>query len=513
MARQSNTDLYYLIRSLSGGDKAYYHKMARRHTGNKTALHQQLFRMMDVAVMPNDPELRKALGGVSATQFSGLKAYLCRDILDTLVFSRRHESIPLQLQFLLLQVQYLLSCKLASLARSYYTKAWELACLHEQYDVLLKLLELKAALLEETSYREYRAQIVQDEALLQAYSGFQVQERQLRNTGQSLLLLQKSSPLRITETETTEAKALLRLLAAMPAFGGSRRLYFLHGAHCAMAGYLSGAYEAAIAAGEALLAHLQTWPHLIQAEPEAFLQGAYFLLYSDFALNLLPEATAHLALLSDIAEVQLPPGAYRQRWEIIAFNARLKVAHKTCDFAAVAGYLAQYPRIKKIAAQALPPAEQLTVATSVCISHFVLEDWAAAESILIDVREQNRAVLREDVLYFTALFYLLILYEKKDWYMLDTTIEATYHMLYARKQLRPFEKDILLFLRHLPAAYDITEKRALIESFLLRLDALRDDPVQRLYFLYFNYYGWLKSKALGISYQQYKKGELAEAGA
>ncbi len=50
---------------------------------------------------------------------------------------------------------------------------------------------------------------------------------------------------------------------------------------------------------------------------------------------------------------------------------------------------------------------------SICISYFVLDNFEQAEDLLLDVININHEVQREDILYFSAIFYLVILYEKK----------------------------------------------------------------------------------------------------
>lgn len=140
---------------------------------------------------------------------------------------------------------------------------------------------------------------------------------------------------------------------------------------------------------------------------------------------------------------------------------------------------------------------------SVCIPYFILEQWEKAEKLLARIKEQNHQVNREDILYFSLLFNLLILFEQKEFYRLDSALEAAYHFLYSRKKLRPFERQLMLFLKHLSTAITKKNAKELIKQFLTQLDEYRDDPNTNLYFLYFNYYGWLESKIMGISYRDY----------
>jgi len=150
----------------------------------------------------------------------------------------------------------------------------------------------------------------------------------------------------------------------------------------------------------------------------------------------------------------------------------------------------------------------LSIKGSVCISYFVMEQWDDAETLLSVIKEQNQHINREDILYFSLLFFLVILYEKKEWERLDSALKSAYHFLYARKKLRPFERELMLFLGHLSAAESKRSTNELINNFLQRLNHYRNDPDKNLYFLYFNYYGWLESKLMNLRYMDYLKEQL-----
>ena len=86
---------------------------------------------------------------------------------------------------------------------------------------------------------------------------------------------------------------------------------------------------------------------------------------------------------------------------------------------------------------------------------------------------------------------------------MNNAISANYFKLYNKKKLQPFEKDLMLFLKHLSNEPSEKEQLKIIKSFIVRLEDYRNDPVKDLYFLYFNYYGWLESKIQKIRYTEY----------
>jgi hypothetical protein len=105
--------------------------------------------------------------------------------------------------------------------------------------------------------------------------------------------------------------------------------------------------------------------------------------------------------------------------------------------------------VLELVTRVLPPVSAISIISSICISWFVLEQYDKAESLLIDINNLNHQVQREDILYFTSIFYLLILFEKKSYLQLNQAISTSYFRLYNQKKLQPFERELMLFLKHL----------------------------------------------------------------
>ena len=140
---------------------------------------------------------------------------------------------------------------------------------------------------------------------------------------------------------------------------------------------------------------------------------------------------------------------------------------------------------------------------SVCITFFVLQQWQNAETIILEVKANNQKIKRVDTLYFTFVFHSLILYEQKEWTRLDSLINSGYHFLYSNNALRPFEKDMLLFIRKLPKAIFKGKAEENMKAFLNKLDDYRNNNTQKLYFATFDFYSWVESKIEGVSYSRH----------
>ena len=86
---RSPSDIFLLIKGLTQSEKAYYKKMAKRHADQNTALHLQLFKLIERSELQDDCQLCESLKIENKIHFSGIKSYLYKDVLDTLVFQKR----------------------------------------------------------------------------------------------------------------------------------------------------------------------------------------------------------------------------------------------------------------------------------------------------------------------------------------------------------------------------------------------------------------------------------------
>ena len=103
----NSADIFLLIKGLSSSEKSYYTKLAKRHSDQNTSLHLKLFKLIDESEEPDEEKLCKAIGIENKIHFSGLKTYLYKDILNTIVFKEKNNSIDTQLYFLQDQIRML----------------------------------------------------------------------------------------------------------------------------------------------------------------------------------------------------------------------------------------------------------------------------------------------------------------------------------------------------------------------------------------------------------------------
>src|SRR6187551_3409702 len=136
----NSADIFLLIKGLSSSEKSYYSKMAKRHSDQNASLHLKLFKLIDESSEPDEDKLYKTLGIENKIHFSGLKTYLYKDILNTMVFKEKNNSIDTQLFFFQDQIRMLQEKGLVYLAHKLCRKAISLAEKYEKYQFLILLL-------------------------------------------------------------------------------------------------------------------------------------------------------------------------------------------------------------------------------------------------------------------------------------------------------------------------------------------------------------------------------------
>lgn len=499
-------ELYELIHGLQSHEKACYKKMAKRHANDNRALHILLFELMEQHAVKDEKLFASRLGLQSQAHYSGLKTYLWNDILSTIVYLKRNEPIA-QLQFIDLQFETLLDKNLVVSAGKLLEKAWKTAVKYELYTVQLKLVHQQYKILSYSDYKSFKSE---SEKLLQyqATTAARLQcEQQLQMIIRELIGCKQFNYLRLSDTQLARITEIRNELAHITTDPECALLFILHQFACGLAEHLSYRFETCIQYTSAVLEGWKNNLHLIPANAALFLSCADYTFYNAFALKQTHRAVAVLQLYQDLS-VHLE-GKNKVRWELIAFNTQLKIFHKQAAYDQVGALVEESAgSILRKVKEVLPPVTALTLMSSICISYFVLDNFEQAEDLLLDVININHEVQREDILYFSAIFYLAILYEKKDDLQLSNAISATYYRLYNKKKLGAFEKDLMLFLRRLSNEQNNEGRRIAISEFLSRLDVYKTDPVRELYFLYFNYYDWLRSKVQRVKYRQYRKMQV-----
>ncbi len=506
----NSADIFTLIKGLSRSEKSYYTKMAKRHADQNSSLHLRLYKLIDESDVPDDNKLCNALGIKNKIHFSGLKTYLYKDLLNTIVFQKKNNSIDTQLYFMQDQIKMLHEKGLLYLAHKICKKAIALATKYGKYHFLILLLHQQNRVLEYKDYKQFKVSTHSMFSTLEGAINDHKSFAQIRFLYEKVKNLTYRSWLPITSEELAEindAKSVLETIK--PVEYRQTLIYLFYLNTLALCQYMLHENNFCTRSCQKIYDLWSANPHLINEYAPLFINSVNTCCYNDFAGKNILQGQENITAYRKLEKSHLKNEFYRRHFEVIRFNTELKIYLKTAKYGQVKMTIDNNAAtIFSYVSKILSPAEQLSVLSSVCISYFILEQWEDSEKLLNQIKEQNQQINREDILYFSLLFQLLILYEEKELNRLNSAIQTAYHFLYARKKLRPFERELVLFLKQLSVALTKRTAKELIRGFLNKLDKYRDDPHTNLYFLYFNYYGWLESKIMRISYKEYVSQKL-----
>lgn len=325
-------------------------------------------------------------------------------------------------------------------------------------------------------------------------------------------MLARQEWLRISEEELTEIKEMKSLLEVLNPVNRSSRnqplVLLFHFNTLALCQYMLHDTASGSVYSQKILYLWKTHPHLIEDNALLFLNALNTTCYNDLLCDDIPQVKENMSVYKLLVHLYLKDRDQRRHFEIIRFNTDLKLLHKA----------AQYDEIKALVddqgeemvsgvIELLPPPDALPIIGSVCISCFVLGRWDDAGLLLNKMKELNRRIDRLDISYFISLFYLLILYEKKERRAMNIAIKTSIHDLRSRNLLRPFEHKMMLFMKRMASA-DPAKAAELTAILISELNEFSKEEKQ-LYFLYFDYYGWLCSKMKGMRYMDYRKEMVA----
>ena len=498
-------DLFLLITGLSSSEKSYYSKMAKRHANENSALHLKLFQLISQSKTHDEGVLCTKLKIENKIHFSSIKSYLHKDILETLVFLKRNDLVDCQLYFMLEEVKTLLEKRLLSLAQKICDKAINIATQYNKYHLIILLLHLQNQVIEHKNCKEYFTFYINHISKLEKAIHHQHLLYQNKILYEKLKMQKHCSCLPATAEEKCRINKEMQNLKSIKPSGDHQALIFLYYLNSlALSEYMLNEHASCTSTCSRLYTIWKTSPHFIKEESALFLNSLKTTCYNGFMTSEHPIVMNKLRSYKQLA-VYLKSEINRSHFEIIHFNIELKFYLKTGNLMQVKNMIdsKRVASLFSTSADSLSPIDELSVSCTICIAFFMLERWDESEALLNVIKDQNKKIRCEDVFYFSSLFLILILFEKKQWDRLYNAIESSYQLLYSHKKPRVFEREMLLFIKRLSSTNSARHSNQLIHKFLAHLKGYKTDADKNLFFLTFDYFGWLESKLLNLRYMDY----------
>jgi len=500
--QESKTDLFKLIKMLDANQKRLYCQKFDNEKEQEKTQEQKLFDIIDHAGVFDEEDIKKQLKIKSPSQYSTVKRKLFVNILSTAVQCNNEKDKCVTFE----KLSFLINNQLLKSAAS-YVKILKQEYLSAQnlYNYFF-ILKQEYRLLLYNDDKKNMEKLMQQEILIdKSFEDFITHEK-LTKIFRKLLVLKGESNNRIEGDEFKGLKEIAATLKEIENEKIQQPVLKIQFETCLALTYYLGTKEIDASLIPSIIENWRNYSHLAAIFPLLFLESASIVFYIDFRQNMAISAVRHFQFFDKISSTLCADD--KQRWKLIAYNTQIKIYHKTAAYDKLENYLKSNKYTLAHSIKYFTIHELMTFFTTECISYFVLKDFARADRLMYQLKELNQPKLRLDIYYFSLIFHLLIMYELKDWYRLYLNIDAAYQQLNKLKTRRPFEKELMLFLKKFSIQNNPATYPKVVLDFLEKMEAYTHDAVKKQYFLYFNYYFWLQSKTEGISYMDFMKKKI-----
>ncbi len=494
-------DLFELIKALTKSEKTYFKKHVT--TIDKKQHYLQLFNCIDKQKTYEEAAIIKQLGYTGNTNaFAVLKNYLYNEIINNLTqYHQQHnkeESSIFHIQQLHVLAEKGLFAQYEKIWNKTYYDAVQKELFELQFILRTHIHQLKLNFSIKTSHKELEKIIIDDEKFNDDYENLQ----KIKNLFLSILLYNKQSQIRILKEEIYQLKQIQknkRLVSLDPDASFHYRYYF-NFSH-ALIYYLTTSFEKAFFYLEKIRIDMLKNQPLVLANPYLNSQfiNAYYL-----------AAFAHKQFDAFFSYINHPfqqkINTTQQKALVFAYqaNSYLRYYISNGQYDKAKAHLTKIEKTVDEYLTEIPIEIKQLLLGSMGISHFIFdnynESYYRTKSCLATIPQNPR----QDIQRYIYPFCILIAFEMKSAKLLLYECDNAYQFFKRKKMSSKFEIIFIAFFKKWTKMnYSRKEQKEKFAELRQALEHIKRDPILAQVFRYFNFYGWIHSKELGISYREY----------
>jgi hypothetical protein len=236
-------------------------------------------------------------------------------------------------------------------------------------------------------------------------------------------------------------------------------------------------------------------PNMIFLNPVFFLKGNHYLLESLFMLKYKSKFKKYLQKLEEtIKDSRFPAN------DNIASLSFLYLYNNKLNYHILEGTFneSEYliPEILskiKVHNEHLDEHHEMLFYYKIACIYFGTEKYAESLLYLDKIISNRNLTMREDLMCFARLLYLIVHYEMAKDFNLESQLKSTYKFLLKMNDLHEVQKEIIRFLKNLNSLYPADIKKEFIKM-RLRFIELEKNTYEKRAFLYLDIISWLESK-------------------
>ena len=495
MANHQKDFLFVLIKSLSKSEKRQFKIFASRLETSSNTKFIELFTILDKSDVYDEKLILKS-GSIKKVQLSNLKSYLYKQILVSIRLNIPSQNIRYQLREQIDFATILYNKGLYKQSLKILDKTKQQALENDEKHMAYEIVEFEKLI--ESQYITRSIQGRADELAVQA------KELNYRNTISSKLsnlslqlygIMLKTGYVKSDEEYQYIDTYFNKHIAKFDENKfGFREKYWYYNANL-WRSFLVQDFLSCYKFAHKWVTLFYDTPNMIYLNPVFFLKGNHYLLESLFMLKYKTNFKKYLIQLEEtINDPKFPVN------DNIASLCFLYLYNNKLNFHILEGSFAEseylIPEVlykMNQHSEHLDEHHEMLFYYKIACIYFGNEKYNESLFYLEKIINNKNLTMREDLMCFARLLYLILHYELGNDYYLENQLKSTYKFLLKMNDLHEVQKEIIRFLKNLNSIYPGDIKKEFIKM-KERFIELEKNTYEKRAFLYLDIISWLESK-------------------
>lgn len=508
--KTSSTDLFFLIKSLSKSERAYFKKYAKRYSDEDTLslkLFEEIEKQAEKEIDYNEDLIREKLNKMqSVNQLSVAKNYLYDLVLKSLLTAQSEKSLDDKLDKYIAQAELLMNKTLFEQSMKMLKKAKKIAYEYENYTKVYTILQIEKNLFFEKVYPNIEK--LQNDIFEEELHCLNTLKRksEIQNLSSQITSLMINNGLLQDEKELKKAKAIMShpLLQKMDDKESYTFKVFFYHIHTTYNSITTN-FEKTFVYMKRFLEMVESYPWQIERKATNLLNVSYNMMVVCTYCKKYDEFFYYLERFRTIPDrYKILNTEYVKSYMFLSFKLEIIVFYETGQFENGVSLAESLER--KIEAQRakIRGTEIMQIYFFISCCYFGTGDFKNALKWINKLINMGEPGQRKDLYIQAKLFNLVIHYELGNKEHLDYIIKTTYKFIKDRKKLNDFEKALFRFFNEINDIITNKEIENCFKEFYFNLTKLEKKNIDKTSFKFFDYVNWAKSKFSGISLKELK---------
>ncbi|MEY4010955.1 MAG: hypothetical protein RIT22_79 [Bacteroidota bacterium] len=495
MANHQKDFLFVLIKSLSKSEKRQFKIFASRLETSSNTKFIELFNILDKSEVYDEKLILKS-GSIKKVQLSNLKSYLYKQILVSIRLNIPSQNIRYQLREQIDFATILYNKGLYKQSLKILDKTKQQALENDEKHMAYEIVEFEKLI--ESQYITRSIQGRADELAVQA------KELNYRNTISSKLsnlslqlygIMLKTGYVKSDEEYHQIDDYFNKHIAKFDEDKfGFREKYWYFNANL-WRSFLVQDFLSCYKFANKWVTLFYDNPNMIYLNPVFFLKGNHYLLESLFMLKYKTNFKKYLVQLEEtINDPKFPVNDNIASLSFLyLYNNKLNYHILEGSFAESEYLIPEVLYKMNIHSEHLDEHHEMLFYYKIACIYFGNEKYNESLFYLEKIINNKNLTMREDLMCFARLLYLILHYELGNDYYLENQLKSTYKFLLKMNDLHEVQKEIIRFLKNLNTIYPGDIKKEFIKM-KERFVELEKNTYEKRAFLYLDIISWLESK-------------------